>query len=374
MLTQHAAHELSRDLAAAIRAMARTKAPHPGEFTDLPDPPEAFIEILDDFCARADQWLDSHPDSPIRREFMDYYFEAVNFVTIAHYFGDNYRFFMEVLEDDLQFRLFCIDPSPIFSKLIRRADAAVFFSATFFPKEYYREILFGPDIDPFAIVLPSPFPPDNLKVIIHQAVRTTYRERHRYYADIAQAIRTAYTARPGNTLVFFPSYAYMNRVADHLDELDPALPLHIQEPGMPESRRKAFLDRFTPEDPIIGFAVMGGIFGEGIDLAGDCLITVMVVGVGLPQICPEQDRIRAYYDEKSNTGFFNAYQMPGFNRVLQAAGRLIRTETDRGVVILLDQRFVRRDYQVLYPLEWQRPEIVNSKTKLKEKLETFWKD
>lgn len=344
---------------------------------DLPDLPEEFMEQVDAFCTLADNWLDRNPESPIRREFMNYYFEAGNFLTIARFFGETYRFFIESSAENLRFRLFCIDPSPIFSRLIQRGKSAIFFSATFYPKTYYQTLLFGEDIDPYAIVLPSPFPEENLRVIIRRDIQTTLRQRHRFHTRIARAICETVRARPGNYLVFFPSYAYMNQVREALNHADLYHPdlaeiVRVQAPGMTEPERQDFLDAFQPDSETIGFAVMGGIFGEGIDLTGDCLVGVIVVGVGLPQICPEQERIRTYYDAGSGDGFFNAYQMPGFNRVLQAAGRLIRTETDRGVVILMDSRFLRPGYCRLFPAEWRQPDVLGSDRELQQALTAFW--
>jgi DNA excision repair protein ERCC-2 len=228
-------------------------------------------------------------------------------------------------------------------------------------------------IIPYSIVLPSPFPKENFKLIVHESIQTTYRARQRFFKEVARVIAQTVAGKKGNYMVFFPSYAYMNQVAEVM-ELDGGLEnLQVQVPQMAEAEREKFLDQFTPDSRVTGFAVMGGIFGEGIDLEGTRLIGVIVVGVGLPQLCPEQDRIRAYYEARNQDGFFNAYQMPGFNRVMQATGRLIRTETDRGIVVLIDERFTRKDYQDLFPDEWHPYETVSNCRELRERLRAFWK-
>lgn len=377
------------------------------EFSSLTDLPEEFMDALDLFLSRADFWLDSHPDSPIREAVLDLFFRINGFSGIARHFGSHYRFFIEKGRDrDVLIRLFCLDPSPIFSKLIKRCHGAILFSATFFPFPYYQQILFGRDqidteesspkdktskkqkaIQAYTISLSSPFPRENLKLIIHDRIKTTYRARPKFYRAVADVILTAITSRTGNYLVFFPSYVYMDAVKETLDQiiLDPEAPdshkdilsniqpnILVQSPGMAEDERHQFLDRFTPEQHTLGFAVMGGIFGEGIDLTGDSLIGVIVVGVGLPQICDEQNEIRAYYDGNGEDGFFNAYQMPGFSRVLQAMGRLIRSAEDRGTAILIDERFMRPDYQSLFPEEWTPFHRVQDIDQLAGSLDQFW--
>jgi DNA excision repair protein ERCC-2 len=314
---------------------------------------------------------------------------ASAFLNISRFFDSHYRFFIEKKGDhEINTRLFCMDPSPIFSRLIHSTCSAILFSATFFPTAHYQAILFGTKengtdpsptprgaetILPYSIVLPSPFPKENFKVLIHSHIRTTYRARQRSFKEVAGIITQTVNTRAGNYMVYFPSYAYMNAVVNILEQEGGVPGIQVQTVQMTEPEREAFLHHFTLDSQVTGFAVMGGIFGEGIDLGGDRLIGVIVVGVGLPQICPEQDQIRAYYEARNQDGFFNAYLMPGFNRVMQATGRLIRTETDRGVVVLLDERFLRQDYTTLFPEEWRPYETISDCLELKEKLLTFWK-
>lgn len=345
----------------------------PIDFKSLPDLPAPYMKAIEQFVVNADLWLDSHINSPIRGELIDFYFKAAAFSTIARFFDSHYQFFIEKKSDgDINTRLFCMDPSRIFSRLILRSSSAILFSATFFPTPYYQAILFGENIVPYSIVLPSPFPRENFKLLIHRSIQTTYRARQRFFNEVAEVITQTVTVKKGNYMAFFPSYDYMNQVVAIIEQQDQVGNIQVQVPQMTESQREEFLDQFTLESQVTGFAVMGGIFGEGIDLEGTRLIGVIVVGVGLPQVCPEQDQIRAYYEACNEDGFFNAYQMPGFNRVMQATGRLIRTETDRGVVVLIDERFARKEYGSLFPDEWHPHEIISNCRELKESLKGFW--
>ncbi len=399
---------LSRALVTIHKEMIRLKTlyldttaePHPPGFRALSELSDTFMEALNEFAERADIWLDDHPKSPLRETVLEGFYTVNGFLNMARYFGENYRFLLASdAEFSLTVRLFCMDPSPIFAKLIRRCESAVLFSATFFPFPYYAQVLLGikmedqivanqektkdeekdppakkdRDLIPYTIALPSPFSEENFALLVHPGIKTTYRQRNRYYRAVADVITRTITRRPGNYLIFFSSYAYMASV---LDELDPdVLPadIRVQTQGMTESERAQFLDNFTEDSRTAGFAVMGGIFGEGIDLSGNRLIGVIVVGVGLPQVSHEQNEIRSYYDAMGHDGFFFAYQMPGFSRVLQATGRLIRGHADRGVAQLLDERFLRPDYQSLFPTEWSGFKIVRAAEDWDRMLDTFWK-
>lgn len=335
---------------------------------------EAFLSQIRDFAVKADVWLDRNPESEIRSDLLEFYFTASIFITISTFFDANYKFFIERIgENDLCVRLFCMDPSPVFSTLMKRSRSCILFSATLSPVEYYQDILFNDTINPFSIVLPSPFPAANLGLFLYSAIKTTYRERDRYYGAVAGLVRDIVNSKKGNYIIYFPSYAYMNTIVEIMKIKDIPVPdIIVQKRHMTESDKQAFLDSFTHESSVTGFAVMGGIFGEGIDLDGKKLIGAVIVSVGIPQIGPERDLIKGYYDALDNSGFFKSYQMPGFNRVMQAAGRVIRTQTDKGVVILVDARFTRPEYTSLFPLEWQRFSIIRSAQNLRTGLREFW--
>jgi DNA excision repair protein ERCC-2 len=178
----------------------------------------------------------------------------------------------------------------------------------------------------------------------------------------------------GNYLVFFPSYAYLAAVLELLKEKLPQRQLLVQDRGMTEAARETFLAQFsaTNQETLVGLAVMGGIFGEGIDLVGDRLIGAVIVGVGVPQVCLERDLIKDYFDLQNVNGFAYAYQYPGFNRVLQATGRVIRMEADRGIIVLIDERFTHTRYRHLFPAHWQGFQVVQNTNEITEKLTRFW--
>ncbi|HOX56569.1 MAG TPA: ATP-dependent DNA helicase [Candidatus Paceibacterota bacterium] len=272
----------------------------------------------------------------------------------------------------VRIRLFCLDPSHLLQQALARGKAAAFFSATLTPTDYYRALLGGSEEDPM-LQLPSPFPPEHLAVLVQDRIRTDFKARAASLGDVVQAIACLVEGRPGNYLAYFPSYQYLTAVQEQFHALHPAVPILVQHPGMSEAEREAFLAAFAVDhgETLLGFAVMGGVFGEGIDLVGDRLIGAVIVGVGLPQLCIERDLIRDYFQQKTGSGFEYAYTFPGMNRVLQAIGRVIRSETDRGAVLLIDTRFADTRYRRLFPPWWRRLTVRNAAA-LSHALNEFW--
>jgi DNA excision repair protein ERCC-2 len=230
------------------------------------------------------------------------------------------------------------------------------------------------DADHASRIFQSPFPQENVCLLIHDRISTKYTQRADSYDEIASAIETICGTHVGNYLVYFPSYAYLAAVLELLKERLPDGQLLVQDRAMTEEERETFLAQFSAgnQETLVGLAVMGGIFGEGIDLVGERLIGVVVVGVGIPQLGLERDLIKGYFDQQMGSGFAYAYQYPGFNRVLQATGRLIRTETDRGIIVLIDDRFTHARYRHLFPSHWRGRQIVHSISAMKDKLTHFW--
>jgi DNA excision repair protein ERCC-2 len=265
-----------------------------------------------------------------------------------------------------------MDPSQQLAVALARASSSIFFSGTLTPSDYFKR-LFGCHPEARSLILPSPFPRENLCLLVGDRVVTTFRRREETRHDVAQALVSLVTTRKGNYLLFFPSYKYMNMVLEVFNSERPDLATLVQTPEMTEFDREEFLIRFEnhEEEALAGFAVMGGAFGEAIDLAGERLAGVAIVGVGLPAICPERELIRDYFDVQEGKGFEYAYSYPGMIRVLQAAGRVIRSETDRGVVFLIDERFARAPYRFLLPGDW-KPGAVRSTVQIQESLESFW--
>ena len=240
------------------------------------------------------------------------------------------------------------------------------------PAAYFQKIL-GCDESARTRMLPSPFPGENLCLLISGNISTLYKQRVKTVPAVTQAILATVQQKKGNYLLFFPSYQYMKMVYESFSEKRPDIETILQTRGMKEHERKIFLERFAHdnEETLVGFAVMGGIFGEGIDLVGDRLTGAVIVGVGLPGISLERDLIRDYFTHSNGAGFEYAYMYPGINRVFQAAGRVIRTEYDRGVVLLIDQRFSTFRYKSLFPREW-RPIKVKEEEHIRALLQEFW--
>jgi len=346
-----------------------------GEWYGETDAPAALGEPMTEYLREFESAarLGGH----LPQSALDRYFEFYAFTRVLEWYGEPYLTLYTNAHRGLRVTLDCIDPSQLIRKRVESCAASVFFSATLEPMRYFVSLITG-DLEVDTVALDSPFPREHLSLIVDPTISTRYRKRHESYDGICRRILEIVTARVGNYLVFFPSYAYAEQVRLRFAQriADAGITLVNQSSGMSEAERERFLERFVaaPSETLVGFVVMGGIFAEGIDLQGDRLTGAVVIGPGLPQIGPERDIIKHYFDERSGHGFDYAYTYPGFNRVQQAAGRVIRTETDRGVVLLIDDRFGQDRYQELFPPEWHRPIVLEDESDLRGLLETFWAD
>lgn len=338
------------------------------------EPPEKLIKAVRDFSQKAEDWLALNLPAEFRQELLEFYFLCSNYLRTSEYFDTFYVSYFERLgQADLKSKLFCLDAAPMLAVPLERSKSTVFFSATLLPIDYFMKLLTGDEDHPRRI-FQSPFPLENVCLLIHNQISTKYAQRADSYHAIAAAIETICKTHVGNYLVYFPSYAYLDSVLELLKERLSERQLLVQDRAMTEADRDVFLSRFSAgnQETLIGLAVMGGIFGEGIDLVGERLIGVVVVGVGIPQLGLERDLIKAYFDRQSGSGFAYAYQYPGFNRVQQATGRVIRTETDRGIIVLIDDRFTHARYRSLFPSHWRSVQVVQNSDEMKEKLTQFW--
>ena len=336
--------------------------------------PNGLLKAIREFSQKAEDWLVLNEAAEFRQELLEFYFLCSNYLRTAEYFDTFYvSYFERQRQGDLKAKLFCLDPAPMLATSLERSQSTIFFSATLLPLKYFTKLLTGA-VDHLRRIFDSPFPPENVSLLIHNRISTKYTQRADSYAAVASAIESICNAHVGNYLVFFPSYAYLAAVLELLKAKLPEKQLLIQDRGMTEAAREAFLARFSVgnQETLVGLAVMGGIFGEGIDLVGERLIGAVVVGVGVPQIGLERDLIKDYFDRQNVNGFAFAYQYPGFNRVLQATGRVIRTAADRGIIVLLDERFTHGRYRELFPTHWQRFQVVQNISELKDKLTHFW--
>ena len=338
------------------------------------EPPDELLKAIRAFSQKAEDWLVLNEPAEFRQEVLEFYFLCSNYLRTAECFDSFYvSYFERQGQGDLKAKLFCLDPAPLLATSLERSQSTIFFSATLLPLDYFMTLLTGAVENPRRI-FHSPFPLENVSLLIHNGISTKYAQRADSYAAVAAAIESICRAHVGNYLVFFPSYAYLTAVLEQLKERLPERQLLVQDRGMTEAAREAFLAQFSTgnQETLVGLAVMGGIFGEGIDLVGDRLIGAVVVGVGVPQVGLERDLIKDYFDRQNVNGFAYAYQYPGFNRVLQATGRVIRTEADRGIIVLIDERFTHARYRDLFPTHWRGFEIVRNTSEIKGKLSRFW--
>lgn len=267
-------------------------------------------------------------------------------------------------------KLLCLDASDYLEKTYQKFHSVILFSATLRPPEYIQARLGLPQ-NTQSLVLPSPFSNSQLGAFLCSTVDTRYKQRDNSVDSIIEIIHQTYRGRSGNYLVFFPSYRFMAQVAERFEQRHTDIAIVQQTPGSSEEQRALFMQAFEENRQTLGFAIMGGIFGEGIDYVGDKLIGAIVVGLGLPQINEEQELIKSSCEQHGHNGFDYAYRYPGLIRVLQAAGRVIRTEQDRGVVVLVDSRFTQSFYRRLLPSHWALKNC-RKQDDLKLGLEEFW--
>ncbi|MBE5960751.1 MAG: ATP-dependent DNA helicase [Lachnospiraceae bacterium] len=319
-----------------------------------------------------DEYFKEVAAPPGKDELLNLYFEVRQFLYVHDLVDENYMIYTDYDEEgEFRIKLLCMDPSKNLLGYLNKGKSAIFFSATLLPIAYYKEQLGGTKED-YAIYAPSPFESEKRLLMIGKDVSTKYTRRTtEEYLKIVSYIETFTSARKGNYFVFFPSYQMMNIVAelggDRLGEIT------MQEANMTEEKKEAFLAGFE-EEPLkthLGFCVMGGIFSEGIDLKKDRLIGAVIVGTGLPQVCNERELFKNFYDKRNGSGFDHAYLYPGMNKVLQSAGRVIRTSEDKGAVLLLDERFLTGGYQRLFPREWYPHEVVE-RSRMERILAEFW--
>lgn len=321
-----------------------------------------------------DEFLQKPLEFQGRKDITDFYFQVRNFLSIYDLVDEHYVIYSQLLDDGrFMLKLFCVDPSLNIQNCLDKANASIFFSATLLPINYYKSLL-STKKDNYAIYAQSIFDEKKRLLVFGKDVSTKYTRRNAAeFEKMTKYIYRTVKCKKGNYMIFFPSYKLMNQVYDIFTERHTDFDTIIQKSGMKEEEREEFLEAFTVErdSSLVAFCVMGGIFGEGIDLKNEQLIGVIVVGTGLPQISYEREILKNYYDSQNGCGFDYAFRYPGINKVLQAAGRVIRTVDDNGVILLLDERFLQPDYEPLYPREWKE-RIVCGIEQLEGYVEEFW--
>ena len=328
--------------------------------------------------SETDRYLEECVDKEVRETVLDFYFQVRSFLNIYDGLDENYVVYTEYQENGrFVLKLFCVNPAENLQKCLDKGNSAVFFSATLLPIQYYKRLL-STEKDNYAVYIDSSFDTKKRLLMNGVDVSTRYTMRSReMYQRYATYIFRVVKAKMGNYLIFFPSYQFMEDVYQEFTQLlasdEEEMELVIQQKHMDEEERENFLRAFEMgrEKSLIGFGVLGGIFSEGIDLTNEKLIGTLIIGTGLPQVCNEREILKSYFDQKGLYGFDYAYRYPGMNKVLQAAGRVIRTEDDRGVILLLDERFQREKGKEIFPKEWADCERCRLDI-VEEKIRLFW--
>ena len=319
------------------------------------------------------QDVNKNENKEVSKELLNFYLDVNRFSRILEFVNKNYLLFYKKDKDEIELNAICLDASSFLNSCMDRLQGTVLFSATLSPLDYYVDTLGGDDKDA-RLVLPSPFPKDNLKIIIVPNVSIRYKKRETSYQKVADYIKGFVKNKIGNYFIFLPSYEYLDNLMPYID-IDDA-DLFKQDREMSDEEREIFLTNFkpSPEKTTLGFVVVGGAFGEGIDLVSDRLIGAVIVGIGMPRINFISDQIAEYYNNKDYSGHDYAYLNPGMNKVMQALGRVIRSETDRGAVLLIDERYLTNDYRDLFKAEWRDYEVAFSPLEVGDICKDFFKE
>ena len=356
--------KLERELERCNRNLLELKR-ESAEYRVLPDANLLASNLLG-VMGEFDSFLEEEKEFLEWELVLQFYFDLRHFLNMYDGLDDHYRIYTELGEDgNFRLYLFCIDPSRCLNACLEKGIAGIFFSATMIPVMYYKKLLSGNPED-FAVYANSPFDREKRLILVAKDVSSRYTRRNKAeFGKVADYIMMLAQSHVGNYMVFFPSYRYMEVVEQILDErYDGSFRWQMQTKRMTEEEREEFLALFEEkrEQSFVGLCVLGGIFSEGIDLKAERLEGTIIVGTGLPMVCSEQEILMQYFADQGENGYDYAYQYPGMNKVLQAAGRVIRTAQDRGVILLLDDRFLRPEIQDLFPREWTEYGLVTRET------------
>ena len=348
---------------------------------NLSEIPARLYSLFDEILSVCDEELrdnlrakDDERDARVKA-LRNYYYKMKKFAEAMSRFDDAYKMFVFFEGGSIRVRIYCLDTGPAIKRCLNKGHGAVLFSATLSPLGYYRSVLGGERSDEM-LEVNSPFAPEQLSVAIMDKISTRYSEREDTLLAVCRAIAATVSAKRGNYMVFSPSFAYSEALAKIFSAKYPKIHTLSQKRDMTRAEKESFLAEFKKESSsyLIGFCVMGGIYSEGIDLAGDSLIGAVIVGIGMPALSYEREAIAEYYQEKYEEGKQYAYIYPGMNRVFQAAGRVIRREDDRGVIVLIDDRFDDPIYRKSLPKLWEGVKFIGDAKELKEELTSFWNE
>jgi len=331
---------------------------------------EVFNNTLLDLSEHLSKWLLDNQKNKNHDKVLDIFFQINEYLRITSIYNEGYVTIYSK-EDTSFIKQYCIDPHDLIKDNLDKALSSIIFSATLNPIAYYKDIL-GGSKDDLEYIVDSPFKQENFNILINDSIKTTYKFRESSSDLVVDNLKEYIKHKQGNYLFFFPSYKYLNDIYEKFIQSNKEDMIILKQEGeMDEQEREAFLDiyRNNKHKTLVGFCVMGGVFSEGINLKGDDLIGVAIISVGLPMINFEQDLIKDYYQVKNNQGFLYAYNIPGMNKVIQSAGRVIRTSEDIGSLLLLDERFNQPVYQMLMPRHWSHRKNINNLLQLKDNLD-----
>ena len=325
--------------------------------------------ILRNLFQKCDQIFEENKKIKDKDIALESYFKIMDFLNISEVYSETHRMIIKLIDDQISINYFCLDASKFILETINNSiHGIVFFSATLYPIEYHANLITAGEGK--YLELESPFDPNNLDIIINSKISTKYKNRIDSIDSIIEAIEIVTKSKSGNYIVFFPSYAYMNMVIEQITE--PEYEMIIQKNNLSEIEKNDIINKFkTTTNTKVGFFVMGGVFSEGIDYIGDALSGVIIVGVGLPLICDENNLLKEYYENIYQNGFNYAYTYPGFTKVIQAVGRVIRDYNDKGIALLMDERFMYNEYQSLMPRHWKNRKVITNMYMLKKELKEF---
>ena len=304
----------------------------------------------------------------------DFYFNLKDLQKKSEYFSDKFKVLCEKTGANITYRIMCLDPSQILEEKCGMAKSSVMFSATVSPSDYYMQTL-GMNKNSDYMSIPSPYDKENFSLTVFDTLSTRYKDRSETLYALAQIVNTAIKTKRGNYMIFFPSYKYMEEAHGFFTVMFPEVETLIQRKGMTEEQKAAFVAKFDENNKasLVGFCVLGGVYAEGIDLVGEKLIGAIIVGVGMPRLSNERNLLAEHYSDGDIDGSMYSYVYPGMTRVMQAVGRVIRTESDRGIAILIDDRFATPVYKSLFPSHWRHAKFVSDPKAISKILEKFWK-
>lgn len=345
----------------------------------LKEEPAELIKSLRIFAQEAEKIINQRDNNKINNEELpdqltDLYFESLFFIKISEIADKNFCYYVDYAREEFIIRLFLMDPSKILNNIEKKCWSSIFFSATLTPLKHFRQLLGGEDTD-YILKLKSPFNHENLNLLAAADISMKYAVRDLNIKRVCDYINVLITAKKGNYMVFFPSFAFLNKVFSIYEEHYETQNLIIHEQSISEDKQAEIVNLFHDENierNNVLFTVVGGIFSEGLDLTLDKLIGAIIIGTGIPQISFERNIIKDFFDEKNSSGYDCAYKYPGWNKILQSAGRVIRTEEDRGTVLLIDSRVCQSTYLKLYPKHWYHLKKIYNTVELKREITSFY--